>query len=85
MNEFVAFQALKILQDEMQCDVIKVAGLVRNKVRGAHGNLTLLSCCLLCHHNYLASTWSLAWLGSGPSPSFAPLQLHTCLLCNLCA
>lgn len=26
-------QALKIMQDDMQCDVIKIGGLVRNKVR----------------------------------------------------
>jgi len=30
-------QALKILQDDVQCDVIKIGGLVRNKVRGAGG------------------------------------------------
>ncbi len=25
------FQALKILQDDMQCDIVKIGGLVRNK------------------------------------------------------
>ena len=28
----VLLQALKILNDDMQCDVIKIGGLVRNKV-----------------------------------------------------
>lgn len=27
-------QALKILQDEMQCDIIKISGIIRNKVSG---------------------------------------------------
>lgn len=26
-------QALKVLNDDMQCDVIKIGGLIRNKVR----------------------------------------------------
>lgn len=30
-------QALKILQDDVQCDVIKIGGLVRNKVRASPG------------------------------------------------
>ena len=25
-------QAIKVLDDEMQCDIIKISGLVRNKV-----------------------------------------------------
>lgn len=29
-------QALKILNDDMQCDVIKIGGLVRNKVQPQH-------------------------------------------------
>ena len=32
----VLLQALKILNDEMQCDVIKIGGLVRNKVSPSH-------------------------------------------------
>ena len=30
-------QALKILDDEMQCDIIKIGGMVRNKVSTAGG------------------------------------------------
>lgn len=29
-------QAIKILDDEVQCDIIKIGNLVRNKVRNAY-------------------------------------------------
>lgn len=29
---FLPLQALKILNDDMQCDIIKIGGLIRNKV-----------------------------------------------------
>ena len=31
----IAVQALRILEDETQCDIIKVGGLIRNKVSAA--------------------------------------------------
>lgn len=37
------FQAIKVLNDEMQCDIIKISNLVRNKVCIASTSLPLFA------------------------------------------
>jgi hypothetical protein len=53
-------QAIKILDDEMQCDIIKISGLVRNKVTSLNclsiKILTVLSLtCVVCYTSVEAS------------------------------
>lgn len=52
-------QALKVLNDDMQCDVIKIGGLVRNKVStDTIPHVTILPLCQPQWHSNAGQKWA---------------------------
>lgn len=71
-----ALQALKILADDVQCDVIKIGGIIRNKVSPQVASWADTDFCILCSPAVLPCCVPLL---SSPAVSSVSQQTCVCL------